>query len=100
MFNTNINNQSFGDNTVQMVWEKGNTIIGKDRNLYRKDSCGATMYRNDYGNTNSDSGWEIDHIIPKSKGGNDDLLNLQPLQWANNRHKSGSYPNWACKISA
>ena len=39
-------------------------------------------------------GWKIDHIKPVAKGGTDDLNNLQPLQWANNRHKSDNYPNW------
>tara|TARA_B110000003_G_C16484841_1_gene471170 strand:- start:227 stop:715 length:489 start_codon:yes stop_codon:yes gene_type:complete len=34
------------------------------------------------------SGWQADHIIPKEKGGSNDLSNLQPLQWVANIQKS------------
>jgi hypothetical protein len=35
--------------------------------------------------------------MPVSKDGADDLGNLQPLQWENNRYKSDNWPNWQCK---
>jgi len=39
---------------------------------------------------------EIDHIKPVSLGGTDDLRNLQPLHWRNNRYKGDNYPDWDC----
>ena len=49
----------------------------------------------EYGDTNSEHGWEVDHIVPVALGGSDELNNLQPLQWKNNRTKSDTYP-WSC----
>ncbi len=55
---------SFTTDTVVNVWLKARTIPGKDSNTYRKDSCGAEIKLNEYGNRNSMYGWEVDHIVP------------------------------------
>lgn len=92
---TDVAGRPFAGTTVVAVWTKGRVIDGYDRNVWRYDMCGTPMKFSDYGNTNSKHGWEIDHIKPVAKGGTDDLSNLQPLQWDNNRRKGDTYP-WSC----
>src|SRR5262245_34788253 len=88
----------FAAATVKAVWKKGRIVPGYDPNVYRQDACGAWMKKSAHGET-TEYGWEIDHIQPVALGGSDSLLNLQPLHWMNNRHKSDRYPNWSCAVS-
>src|SRR5579862_3286011 len=89
--------RSFTIQVVEAVWQKGSPIAGYDPGAYRRDRCGKTIARVAHGTTGL-YGWEVDHIRPVAKGGQDDLDNLEPLYWENNRHKSDDYPNWSCKI--
>jgi hypothetical protein len=94
--NTTRTGQRFSDATVQAVWQKGRAVLGYDSRRYRKDACNTWMDRLEYGNAAAEHGWEIDHIRPVAKSGDDELSNLQPLQWANNRHKGDAWPHWTC----
>jgi len=79
---------SFSEEMIEKVWKKGTIVPNYNSSKWRKDKCGAWMNREQYGNVKSIYGWEIDHIKPTSDGGRDELSNLQPLQWANNREKA------------
>lgn len=92
--------KTFSDDEIQKVWNKAKKIDGEDASLYRKDYAGAWIKRDEYGKTESTLGWEIDHRKPVAKGGADDLTNLDPLQWNNNRTKSDDYPEWNTSMKA
>lgn len=98
--NTDSKGRDFDVHQVATVWLKALPVLGHDPAIIRQDSCGALIAFFEYGKAGSDVGWEIDHVLPVALGGNDLLVNLQPLHWRNNRHKSDSYPSWLCAVSA
>ncbi|QOI98535.1 MAG: HNH endonuclease [Flammeovirgaceae bacterium] len=83
----------FSDKQIQDVWNKGTTVENYDSVKYRKDVCGAWMQRDKYGKEET-LGWEIDHVYPESKGGDETLINLRPMHWENNRSKADDFPSY------
>ncbi len=96
--NATAEGRQFSNSMVDAVWEKAYVVEGYDPNLWRRDKCGALIRKLHFGDTDSKFGWEIDHVKPVSEGGSDALINLEPLQWENNRHKGNNWPSWECRV--
>ena len=92
---------SFSKQVVDKVWEKAIEVSVTNSTVKRKDKCGAWIKKSLHGSTGS-FGWEIDHIKAVANNGSNELSNLQPLHWKNNRNKAdGNYtPRSYCLVKA
>jgi hypothetical protein len=70
------------------IWAKGEIFAGNDPVFWRKDACGAWIFRGHYGRQDSEYGWVIDRIKPMEKDDTDTVSNLRPVQWENTLRKA------------
>ena len=82
------------------AWQYTTIGAGYDPNMYRKDACGAWIRWDMYGQQDSLYGWQVDHIYPQSRGGDDNPLNLRALQHQNNASKGDDYPSYEAVITS
>lgn len=95
------------DQIKEAIWRKMSTPLGKDSAKFKLDACGALIEWDRYGDRQSDYGWEVDHVVPKSllqelgvpEDEYDDEDNLRPMHWKNNDSKSSDYPEYQAKVT-
>lgn len=85
---------------INAVWEKAKIVPNNDPAIFRQDYAGAWIRKDLYGSTESEYGWQVDHLLPLSKDGTYELSNMYPLQWRNNEQKGDDYPNWETAMTA
>jgi hypothetical protein len=71
----------FERDVIDRVWQFGQAVLNNDAALWRKDEFGAWIHRLDYGNRQSQFGWEVfDGSLGRGSAG---VAALRPLQWQN-----------------
>lgn len=58
------------------------------------DFSGRKMEKSEFGNHKSPFGWNLDHIHPKSRGGNNHQNNLIPTNFLTNQEKGSRTSFW------
>jgi len=86
------------EEVIRKVWEKGVIVANNDPKYWRKDDCGAWIAITEYGRQQSSFGWEINYIHSQMQKGGQDLSNLRPMQWGNNKYKQDG--NAVCMLKA
>lgn len=90
----------YTEDDINKIWQTARAVEGMDAHMVRKDPCGAWIVRDKYGKPENEYGWEIDHIYPRIKGGDDNPQNLRAMHCANARSKGDSYPSYIVAVTA
>lgn len=98
MPNQKADGRSFTPQEIEQIWRRAIHFSGYGPTERKIDACGYLIMREKFGDTISPYGWAIDHIRPLTRGGSDEIENLQPLHWENNLKKGDRYPwfTWNC----
>lgn len=83
---------SFDEITRETVWRRTVSYQASNANglpVQGFDAAGNEIHYRRYGDRDSLYGWEIDHILPVTNGGDDNIENLRVLHWRLNASLGG-----------
>ena len=80
---------TYDETTKRTIWDKARVIPDYDAGEWRRDRDGKAIKWVEFGNRQSDYGWEIHHVRAATLGGTDTLSNLTPLHWETNARLGG-----------
>lgn len=86
---------AYDEDLVARVWDKARATADQDPRLWRKDECGAWLYREHYGSTESEYGWWIADVSLGREGG---IEQLRPFHQGNGFDIENGAPR--CKVTA
>ncbi|UKK83834.1 HNH endonuclease [Sphingopyxis sp. BSN-002] len=86
------------DSRKKMAWDRCRTpgilqIMAAGGGNLKVDDFGNVIRWENYGQTDSEYGWEVDHIQPSALGGQNHFGNLRALHWRANRSLGGFLGN-------
>ena len=82
----------------ELVWKEAEILEDNDPNMWRLDPCGACIHWKEF-RKKSEYGWDVDHILPKAKGGTFHIFNLCAMHWKNNQKKAAAFPKFKTAIT-
>lgn len=98
---------SWSEEAKLAVWGKAPIAETVKTDGMRLDPCKALMRLEEYGNRDSEYGWEIDHVVPEQLLEDnrvpqdliDNIDNLRPMHWNNNLKKSDKFPRYSANTT-
>lgn len=93
------NSAASKDEMIGRIWNRASILEGVDSTMFRLDSCGAIIARTKYQDYDSGFGWDIEHVFPIEKGGDNNEANLRAMQWQNLKSKGSDFPVYKSAVS-
>lgn len=74
----------YADEELRQIWQKAEPAPKpRSPSEWRMDAFHALIKWSKYGKR-TEYGWDVDYIMPRSRGGRDCMGNLRPMHWMNN----------------
>ena len=88
-------NAQLSPDIIWKIWSRGEIFAGNDPVFWRRDVCGAWIFRSHYNRKDSEYGWVIDRINPTLEGDADTISNFN-RSLTTRVHEERNFPKQLC----